>query len=276
MPFIMLRTGAHAVLLLPLFMGGCVTDDFSEMSQGFTAPTPAEAARNALDPYNADKRREGVVLLANATFGGAAPYMKMYRDYVEHDKDPLVRAAAITALGRHGSPEDALLIAPLLERTLDVHQHVRWTAALALQRLHNPAVVPDLIEAIVDQGEVGEVREACCGAMGQYPEDRVMHALFAALDTRELAVNAAAAQSLNELTGQDWGFDRTAWNTWYTAAIARGDAFTGQRDYTYPTYTRDLLWWAHVAFWVDWHFEKPPAPAGLEPIGTRSPYGADG
>ena len=85
-------------LAVGLLVPGCVMEDFNDIGETFFAKSPAEAARDALDPYNPDLRREGVVLLSNAPFGGVEAYMKMYRDYVENDPDPLVRGAAITAL----------------------------------------------------------------------------------------------------------------------------------------------------------------------------------
>jgi HEAT repeat protein len=261
-----------ALAVVPL---GCVADDLSEVSRVFSAPTPMEAAKDALNMYNADKRREGVVLLANSTFGGAAPYMEMYRTYVETDTDPLVRAAALTALGRHGTPEDALLIAPVLSFDETSHQHVRWCAALALQRLHNAEVVPELVRCTLNKEEVGEVREAACTALGQYKEDRVVQALLASLDARELAVNAAASQSLHMLTGQDWGLDVHAWGEWYRVALAKDTAFAGSEPYLYPTYRRGMVWWEHVAFWLDQQWEVPQSPAGLKPAGARRTWDAD-
>ncbi len=271
----MSRVACITTALSAAILGGCVMDDFGELGRTFNAPTPAQAARDALDPHNADKRREGVVLLSTSTFGGAAPYLKMYRDYVEHDTDPLVKSAAITALGRHGTPEDAVLIAPWLEFTPASHKHVRWTAALALQRLHNAAVVPDLIRTALHRSEVGEVREAACTALAQYPEDRVVQALIAALDARELAVNTAATESLYTLTGQDLGMNRTAWRTWYDRALPAGEAFAGQRVYLYPTYSRGKLWWERAAFWIDHQWEVPQTPAGLDPADRRSTYEDD-
>ena len=251
----------------------CIADDLSEIGRVFNTPTPNEAARDALDPYDPNKRREGVVLLSTATFGGAAPYMKLYRDYTDHDPDPLVKAAAITALGRHGTPDDAELIAPWLSMDQSSHQHVRWCAALALQRLHNASVVPDLIRSLTDAREVSEVHEAVCVALGQYPEDRVVQGLLASLDARQLSVSAAAGESMHLLTGQNWGTDASAWSEWYRGALADGKPFQKQLDYLYPTYSRDKVWWEHVAFWMDQHWEVPQSPAGLQPSGRRTTWG---
>ena len=105
----------HRIILnlaMSCAMLGCVSDDFNNMAEGFVPPSPRDAAIMAVDQYDPDIRRRGVTLLANSPFGGAPDYLSMYRDYVANDRDPLVRASAIKALGRFGNVEDAVLIAP--------------------------------------------------------------------------------------------------------------------------------------------------------------------
>ncbi|MCP4759639.1 MAG: HEAT repeat domain-containing protein [Planctomycetes bacterium] len=255
--------------LLPF---GCVMDDLDDIGQMFEAPTPGQAARWALDQHDPDRRRQGLVLLSTATFGGAEVYVSLYRDYVENDSDPLVKATAITALARHGTSEDAILIAPWADRRVSSSETVRWAAAKGLQRLHNTDVVPTLIAVALDRDEQGEVRSAACVAMGQYPEDRVMQALIAALDARSLAVNADAAESLALLTGKRFGMDITVWENWYEAAQASGEPFSGQLEYLYPTYSRDSAWWEHIAFWLDEQHEPALRPIGLREVDEQSTW----
>ncbi len=243
--------------------GGCVTEDFDDIGRMFDVPTPTQAARWALDQHDPDRRREGLVLLSNATFGGAEVYVSLYRDYVDNDPNPLVKAAAIQALARHGTPEDALLLAPWASPSVTDSATIRRAAVQGLQRLHNPDVVGVLVESALNWDEEGEVRSAACVAMGQYPEDRVVQALITALDARELAINVSAAESLNMLTGMSFGMDLSAWRTWYTSAMAQGNAFAGQRAYHYPTYCRDAVWWEHLAFWLDEKHEPSLRPIGL-------------
>jgi len=249
--------------------GGCVTDDFRDLGEVFTPKTPRQAALEALDPYNPDLRREGVVLLANAPFGGADIYLDMYRDYVENETDPLVRAAAITALGRHGSPEDAMLIVPWLDAEVTKSQNVRWTAAKALQRLHNPAVIGPMIKVVTTADDDGEVKAAVATALGQYPEDNVFQALLVALDDRRLSVNLNAAEALSLLTGEAWGTDRVAWARWYDELAKPSLAFASQQEYLYPTFERDKVWFEYIAFWLHQAREKPSSPAGLIPETQR-------
>jgi len=269
------RIISHVGIVLSgvLILAGCVMDDFDDIGRVFDVPTPGEAARWSLDQHDPDRRREGLVLLSTATFGGAEVYVSLYRDYVENDDNPLVKSAAISALARHGTPKDALLIAPWAKRSVTKSATIRWAAVLGLQRLHNRDIVAVLVDVVIDREEQSEVRSAACVAMGQYPEDRVAQALITVLDARELAINVDAAEALAMLTGKQFGLDMTAWKTWYVAARAKGDPFVGGGEYRYPTYERDTVWWEHVAFWLDEQYEPSLRPAGLRDSNERNTWG---
>jgi len=244
---------------------GCVTEDFHEIGRSFDVPSPAQAARWAIDQQDPDRCREGLVLLSTATFGGDEVYVKLYRDYVESSENPLIRAAAIAALARHGTPADALIIAPWTNRRVAESETVRWAATKGLQRLHNPDVVPVLLDIALDLDEEAEIRSAACVALGQYPENRVVQALITALDAQHLSVNLDAAEALSLLTGKTFGLELTAWRVWYDAADESGTVFEGQQSYLYPTYARDSVWWERLAFWADEQVEPSLPPKGLTP-----------
>jgi HEAT repeat protein len=251
---------------------GCETlgQDLNDLAKSLVPPSPAEAARMALDPHDPDRRREGTLLLGNSDFGGAEPYLRMYRDYIQTEGDPLVKAVAVRALARHGSPEDAELIAAQLEHP---NVQVRWEAAKGLQRLHNPRVVPELLAVLRRVDEHADVRTDAALALGQYPEDRVFQGLVAALDARELALNVAAERSLSTITGESHGLDPRAWLNWYNAKD--DNAFAGRQEYLYPTYRRKESWYEKLAFWSPKNFEQPAPPAGLRPLSERSTYEDD-
>jgi hypothetical protein len=259
-----------AALIAATVAGGCDTlgQDMSDMTKSLVPPKPGEAARMMLDPHDPDRRREGTVLIANSPFGGSDVYLRAYRDYIQNETNPLVKAEAIRALGRHGTAEDAPLIAAQLK---DENIQVRWESAKALQRLHNPVVVPDLLRVLRDDQQTADIRMDSARALGQYPEDRVFQGLVGALDARELAVNGAAAQSLALLTGQNFGVEPAHWLRWYSSTA---QPFAGQREYLYPTYQRSESWWEKIAFWQTNVWEQPASPAGLRPVSERSTYGA--
>lgn len=250
-------------------------------------PTPLEAAEMAVDPWDADSRARGTMLLANAYFGGEDVYRQLYLERAA-DEDPNARAAGVRGLALHGLPEDVPL---LVERLKDENVRVRLEAARALQRIHNPAAIDELIvharlpvleipptpTSAGAPGRPGEsepvIRAEAAHALGQYADPRVVLPLISALDDRFLAVNRAARHSLRVLTGQDFGLDRKAWLQWYTGA---DDAFAGRTAYVYPVYSRDKFFWEYLPFVPPPPNETASTPAGFPPAIERQdrPSGA--
>lgn len=249
---------------------GCqsIGSDVEDAFGGLFGPSPTEAVVWTTDT-DPDLRRRGVLLLGNAVFGGEEPYVRLYRDYAVNERNPLVKAAAIRALARHGEVADARIIAAQLTHE---NRQVRWEAARGLQRLHEPAVVPDLLERLRDPDEDVQVRVAAATALGQYGSDRAFQGLVGALEAPELAVNQAAAASLRQLTGRDIGIDPTAWLRWYRDAAADPQRLAGAGSYRYPTYERDLGFFEQLAFWNPPVREFPGPPLGLDPSDSRRTY----
>lgn len=254
-------------------LASCVSDDFNNLAEGFSPPSPRQAALMAVDQYNADDRRTGITLLSTSSFGGAPDYLEMYRDYVIKDRDPLVRAASMKALARFGTPEDALLIFPWLNRSNEESSQVRRAASIALQRLHNASVVPALLRSLRDQDEENQVRASVATALGQYPENQVFIGLVASLQANDLSINLSAAQSLHTLTGQVFGTDWDAWYEWGELAVELDqNIFASKSVYEYPTYQHVSRWWDDLTFWEHRIHEQPDAPAGLKEASTLSTY----
>lgn len=235
----------------------------------FQPPSPQQAVAWATDPYDADKRYRGLLLISNAPFGGDSLYIRMY-EQASADGDPGVRAMAIRALGRHGSPEHVPII---LNSFSDKDDLVRWECARALQRIYAPEAVAPLIERLDRETEDDVlVREAAAIALGQYPEPRVAQALFSALNDRNLSVNVAANRSLQILTGESLPPDATRWIRWYNET---DDPFAGGGEYEYPVFARDAVWWEYLAPWSEVPNEVAGRPAGA-PVeeGPRIDLGA--
>jgi hypothetical protein len=254
-----------------LALSGCDTigQDLKGFTRGLVPVKPAEAARMMVNPHDADERREGTTLISNAPWGGVDIYLKVYRDMVLNEPDPIAKAAAIRALARWGEPEDAVRIMPHL-----AHENiqVRWEAAKGLQRIYNPAVVTELLRVLRDDQEQYNVRSAAATALAMYPEDRVFQGLVGALDARELAVNEAAERSLEILTGYTFEMDSQSWLAWYESVGSTEQAFAGQQQFLYPTYYRRDFWWEKVMFWTSRNWELPAPPAGLRPATQRDTY----
>jgi hypothetical protein len=223
-------------------------------------PTPEEAARWSTDPYDAELRYRGTLLLANAPFAGEPIYVQLFTDNVE-DEDSGVRLAATRGLANHAGPAGVPLI---VERLKDDEELVRLEAARGLQRVHNPEAIPALIAAMTEATEVSAaVRAEAALALAHYPEPRVVEALIANLDDPALAVNRSTRASLRILTGQDFGDSRRAWTQWYRGSE---DLFAAQSTFTYPIFERDKFWYEYLPFWPPPPNEPPATPAGLDPL----------
>ena len=272
---------AAALGVIALSLAGCEWLDDARARGGtgdsvlefFQPPSPQQAVAWAVDPFDADKRYRGLLLISNAAFGGDSLYVRMY-EQAATDGDAGVRAMAIRALGRHGGPDNAPLIISLLG---DDSELVRWEASRALQRIYAPQSVPALIERVNAEREQSvQVRESAAVALGQYPEPRVMQALFSALNDRRLSVNMAAHRSLNILTGEDHGLGARDWIRWYNDSR---DPFANRREFEYPVFQRSSEWWEHITPWSSPPNEVAGRPAGAPPfeprrVGDAPPGGA--
>jgi len=225
----------------------------------FSPTSPSDAAKWAIDPYDADKRYRGTLLLANAPFASDPLYLQLFTDNVK-DKDPGVRAAAARGLGTHGGPEHVPL---LVERLKDEDPGVRVEAARGLQRLHNPVAIDPLL-AVLDKDKEAEpdVRLEAASALGQYAENRVVEQLIQALKDENLSVNLMTQDSLRTLTGQDFGLEISAWQAWYNSTH---DLFAARSVYVYPVFQRPKHWYEHLPMVPGPPNEPQGTPAGLVP-----------
>jgi len=260
----------QGAVLAMLLAGACLMtacegagSDLRDFGSTFAPPSPQEAANWATNPSDPEAQRRGTVLLSSAPWGGSPVYVKLYRLYVEENSDPLVRAAAILALGRHGDPSDAELIAKQLTNP---SKQVRFAAARSLQRLHDPRVADPMWRRLINDREEAEVRVELAIGLAQYPTDAVFQALCTALDQRELAVNLAASDSLRLLTNHDFGIDRKLWLAW---AKSQPQVFDERIVYLYPTYQRRFDFWDYIVFWQPITWEQPGIPAGMVDPGLR-------
>ncbi|MBX3352366.1 MAG: HEAT repeat domain-containing protein [Phycisphaeraceae bacterium] len=255
---------AAALCAAPLLLAGCEWLDDARAKGGtgdsvlefFQPPSPQQAIAWAADPFDADKRYRGLLLISNSGFGSDSLYVRMY-EQAAADGDSGVRAMAARALGRHGGPQHTQILVGLLA---DDSELVRWEGARALQRVYAPQAVGALLERVAPEREISvQVRESVVVALGQYAEPRVVQALFSALNDRRLSVNMAAHRSLVILTGEDFGLETRDWIRWYNASA---EPFANRGVYEYPIFHRDSEWWEYIVPWSSPPNEVAGRPAG--------------
>lgn len=247
-------------------LAGCRLDTKGQDSilAAFQGPSVGDAALMAVDPYSADNRYKGTLIIGSQPFAGEELYMRLFLANI-NDPDPRVRIASMRAIANHGRPEHA----PLLINGLSHPDAlVRIEAARGLQRLYNedaidPLVIaskePDLEKPEEPAETSAAVRVEAVDALGQYADDRCVQALVAALNDSDLAVNRAAQNSLRTLTGQDFGLSQRQWLDWYEDTKS---PFANRAVYEYNAFSRPKKWYEHIPF-------VPPPPN--EP--TSSPNG---
>ncbi|MEM8495313.1 MAG: HEAT repeat domain-containing protein [Planctomycetota bacterium] len=228
------------------------------LAENLGGPTPGQAARQAFDREDPDRRRRAIALLSSADWGGEDRYLAVYR-LILTDPDPTVRAACVAALGRHGDAGDALLIANQFAAD---EAFLRWESAKALRQLHNPLVVPRLI-AVLQTDEDPDTRMAAAEALGQYPRRDVFDALVSSLTEPEYGIAHAAHRSLETLTGHDAGQEPTDWHSWAALHTSPSDLFANARPYTYREYVEPPGLIDRAQFWRDHEAEAHRRPAGV-------------
>lgn len=257
------RSKRLLVVLLVVCTAGCtgrsgvpVVGEFVDI---INTPGPRQTVRDAFNVYDADMRRAAIDRLSAAPFGGDGPYLETYRLIVT-DQDPTVVAACLRALGRHGGPEDAAVIARRLQHESSL---VRWTAAGALQKVHNPeAAVGPLVRVLSGNEPEADVRAAAARALGQYALPLVFDTLVGALNDRDYSVAEAAHRSLVTLTGrEELPVDSRDWIAW--AKEHRGRLFAGGTAYTYEPYPTPPSFFDDLQFWKEAVTPEPRRPRGI-------------
>lgn len=261
-------------------LGGC--DIFDDARPGatsifdvFAQPTPSEAVQLAIDPYNADNRYRGTMLLSNAYFAGDPLYLELFEERAQ-DTDATVRIAGTRALANHGSSANVPILVTNLK---DKDALVRLEAARGLQRLHNPIAIEPLMDASRDpdsvRGEEGseenpDIRTAAATALGQYPNTDVVQHLISILSDSQLSVNEASLSSLTTMTGQNFGFNRREWVEWYNSTKT---PFVAGTPFIYPVFYRKKKFIEYLPFVPPPPNEIAATPAGMPPIagGTLVP-----
>lgn len=228
--------------------------------EGLLPPTPSEAARDAFNVSDPDKRRRAVMLISNAEWGGQPEYVRMYRLLVD-DPDPTVRAACLAALGRHGEVSD---VSTIVRYTRDDRKPVRWEAAKALQRLHSDLAIDPLIR-LLNEDEHPDVRIAAASALAQYRQRRVFDALVGALNDRDYGVVVEAEKSLHTLTGQRLGLRPDQWIAW---AGQQTDLFADAEPYYYPQFDKPPTLVDRAMFWKPGQSITPRQPRGVAGMDT--------
>jgi hypothetical protein len=130
------------------------------------------------------------------------------------DADPAVREAVD---GAYVALSGEVIRLSLQKAVLgDAAETTRSAAAHDISALAVAGAAPVLRTALIFDGFASVRREAAV-ALAAYPADVAVPALLTGLDDEMADVRGAAARSLESVTGETFGDDRTAWIRWWKA-----------------------------------------------------------
>jgi HEAT repeat protein len=196
-----------------------LTEGFGQLIDNLTGKKPMNAAKNLLDPADADRRREAIVYLADRPYGRQDPYTDYYEELARTDNDYLVRAMAVRALNRARDEAATPVFIAALE---DQHPLVRLEAAKALANVPDEKAVAPLIKRLDNPEETPDVRIAAADALRNYRTAPAAQALVRVLRDRDFAVSWQARRGLKLMTGRDYRYDQGAWLTYLSEGAPFG------------------------------------------------------
>ncbi len=208
---------AAAALVAAALLAGCEKSAGSGDSEEWTLDyqlkqlilgRPAtDSVAMAFDPNDPDRRRQGILELSEEEWGLRERYLKGYAAILRTDGDPLVRAAAVRALGKAADPNYVENIARAL---FDEHLAVRQDAATALDNVHGEVAIDPLRNRAVNDVNQ-DVRAKSAMALRHYRREDVVRTLVECLGDKAFAVRYRAHQALVEILGEDRGYDPLAY-----------------------------------------------------------------
>lgn len=208
-------------LLLVCVVSGCESHKMPTLEQRMERAlrTPEENLLVALNDPDPDERRWAVVKLGESSATDTDEIVTGIGVVARTDRDPYVRAAAVSVLGTVGDERTASWLARSLN---DPHPIVRTTAAKAVRKLDWPVIAADdSVRVRMQKALITNLGEdwldqkiVSAEALDRFRQRQVVEALIDQLDTRDIAVLSAVEGSLYTLTGQRLGDSRQKWLTW--------------------------------------------------------------
>lgn len=237
-----------------LLFGACLVPACNQPKRSYKPAllvSPADIERYAYEARHhpdADVRRLNLVRLAETGRGDDPTVEEAVREAALRETSEPARAAAIRALAELGGEGAARTLVAVLAASpvagapeidmrrgdvLPPAEQVRWEAVKAMgsptvaahevQELHESAC--QVVAFLLNNDPARDVRVEAARLLGHYASSQSLESLIAALRQRDFGVVYEAERSLTRLTGERFGHDHTAWQTWLATVP---DPFAGR------------------------------------------------
>lgn len=244
--------------VLTTALGGCNVQETGKNVGDFFAnlfrDEKPDLWRQSIDQNDPAGQRRAIREMSTHRWGQVEPYLKAYATFAKMDTDELVRAEAISALGRARSEAYAHVIIAGLS---DPSPKVRLAAAKVLEDLPDPNAAQPLAEAAMSD-ESADVRATSAWALRHYEQPAVVRALVQCLDDNEFAVRYQAHRSLVLLSGQDLGYEKWDWRVASSGELPERPV-------------RRNAWWDPLDWWGD---DEPDVDMHDDEVAAWRPKGA--
>lgn len=181
----------------------------------------AEEERMA-DTLFVRKRRmnESVAASVNAPLAERQRVAQSLAKTLRHDPILLLRLHAVKLLGELNCPA---AIQALGEASQDHTTDIRIAAVKAWGKLPAETAIPQLQEMIGSDSDT-DVRMAATRVLGEFSGQKAVAAISLSLDDRNPALQLRAAESLEKVTGEQFGRDIGAWQRYVQNVIPTATA----------------------------------------------------
>jgi HEAT repeat protein len=180
-----------------------------------------------LGSSDADKRREGVIMLGkgDAPTWDATP--KILRIMARGDQDGQVRAAAIQVMVKSYQVEN--IMDTLTATSKDSSALVRLESLYGLEKNPKDESMLVILE-MLEQDSESSIRAEAATALARYRDRKAIRMLLKGLDDSEFSVSYQSRESLRKLTGKDFGYDVSQWQSWLTTVEEPFSVLAGDYD----------------------------------------------
>ena len=226
-----MRFFAAVVIVMFALTAGCGKGNKPFTLQGtvenLMGPPATQQVSKAFDVDDPDRRREGIVALSSNKWGLVEPHLKGYAAILRTDDHPVVRAAAVRALGKAG---DEKYLDDIIRTMSDPSDAVRVDTVIALENFHTKAVESVLQKHAADDASP-QVRSACAKVLKKYRTKSTFAVLVGCLNDKNMVVRYNAHQSLVDLAGLDMGMGSDAWKIQMEQPVAASRPAKGNKKW---------------------------------------------
>lgn len=150
---------------------------------------------------------ESVDAVKDGTMDQRNRVAKELQDVVFRNPIVLLRLHAVSLLGELDCEAS---VEALRTASQDQNSEIRIAAVKSLAKMPGQAAIP-ILQEVVGSDTNGDVRLAATQSLGQFSSSQVLNALAMVIDDRDPALQVAAIESLEKVTGKKLGSDVFAW-----------------------------------------------------------------